>query len=176
MALVARGDEEAYGRLLRAYWEPLVRYADSLLNDEGAAEDVAQEAFLRVWLRRREWKPVGRVTSFLYRMIRNLCVDHARSTQARVLRVRRFAHDSTLGVTTPDRELELTELQRRVESAVNALPARRREVFLLTHHHSLTYREVGEIMGISAQTVANQMSSALQDLRGRLSDLAEPGA
>jgi DNA-directed RNA polymerase specialized sigma24 family protein len=65
----------------------------------------------------------------------------------------------------PARSLEAEELRNVVEREIDALSARRREVFIFAHLHDLTYRQIAEIMGISVQTVANHMSTALADLR-----------
>ena len=69
-----------------------------------------------------------------------------------------------------------SELQGLVQKAVDALPDRRREVFVLVRTHQMTYREAGQVLGIAPQTVANQMTKAMQDLRTFLAPYLETWA
>ncbi|MBI4501558.1 MAG: sigma-70 family RNA polymerase sigma factor, partial [Gemmatimonadetes bacterium] len=121
-------------------WARLVAYAGKLLGNPDGAEDVVQETFVRIWYRRADFQLSGSVRCYLYRVARNLIRDEARkgkvrATWAKTESTRRvFADD-------PHQVLEQEELTRIIEQKIQALPPRRREVFVLAHLHELTYRE-----------------------------------
>jgi RNA polymerase sigma-70 factor (ECF subfamily) len=160
-----RGSAEALDELLRGFWLPLASYAEHLVEGRtDLAEDLVQEAFVRLWERRASWREGSAPAPILYTLVRNLALNDRRnrSTRSHLLRLRPFG--ARRGVT-PERELEGRELGEAIERAVEALPARRREVFRLAWVHGLSYQEVAGVLSITPRTVANQMSSALKELR-----------
>src|SRR5687768_496446 len=126
------GDTGAFDEILGEYWDAILRYAEWLLRDGDAAYDAAQEAFIRLWLKRHQWTESGTIRAFLYRTTHNLAIDERRKDRTRQLgRVARNARAEATVVRTPAVDLEQEELRRAVEKAVAALPERRREVFIL---------------------------------------------
>ena len=161
------GDASALDSLLEQYWIPLVTYAVRLLGSWDVAEDVAQETFVRIWERREEWKLEGSVRALLYRITRNLALDERKRRDRRAAWINHRRREASR-VAIPSEHLQGTELEAAFERAVAALPERRREVFRLARLHGLSYKQIGEVMGIASQTVANQLSAALADLRDAL--------
>lgn len=160
------GDEAALGDLLDRYWKRLVRYAAGFVGDLESAEDLVQDAFVRVWRNRLNWETRGSASSYLYRIVRNLALqENEKRVVRRRFRVFEMAPDSPL---TPEEEFESTRRKLRLQAAVASLPPRRREILILFRFHDLPYSRIAEIMGISVHTVANQMTSALGDLRKAL--------
>jgi RNA polymerase sigma-70 factor (ECF subfamily) len=157
-------DADALDALLRRFWRPLVAYASRLLDDTEAAEDVVQRAFVRLW-EHGHAIPVGdEVRPFLYRIVRNLASNEWRRRQTR----RSWLDgESTLQPhhVMPSRDVEEGELAAALTAAVERLPARRREVFVLSRYHALTNAQIAEVLAIAPQTVANQLVSALRELR-----------
>jgi RNA polymerase sigma-70 factor (ECF subfamily) len=176
MRQIRAGDESALEALLGAYWTHLVGYVERLLSGTDAAEDVVQEAFIRLWQNRAVWEERGSVQAYLYRAARNLALNEQRRRKALARwadRLRR--HPMAQPSTPPDEVFDGHELEQAVERALAALPERRREVFVLVRHHGMTYQHTADVMGISPQTVANQMSAALAELRRALAPYtAEP--
>ncbi len=165
MAAIRNGSESALGRLMDLCWPELVRYAARQVGEVELARDIAQEAFIQIWERRRAWKPRGSARAYLYRIVRNLVIDEKRKQGVR----RRWVTSQELSPpsrpSTPADELDATILGEVFETAVASLPDRRREVFELVFMRGLSHGEAAGAMGISAQTVANQMSSALRTVR-----------
>lgn len=161
---LADGDAAALSELLDLFWAPLVRYAIRVLGTQDAAEDVVQEAFIRLWETREQLDAGKSVRGFLYRIVHNRTVDE--------LRRRRLRGDRSIrlraALPTPPTPAELTQagqLEAAAAHAIEALADRRREVFVLAHLHGLSYREISEALGISPRTVANHMTLALRELR-----------
>lgn len=168
MRRIHAGDASALDELLQRYWTPLVAYAARLLSDADAAEDVVQDVMLRVWSRREEWTPSGRLQGFLYQITRNLALNERERRQVRRKWKESEGRDSFPANPPGLDPAERAELRQVLDGAVEDLPPKRREVFVLARYHGHSYREIAEIMGTSAQTVANQMSAALDQLRDEL--------
>lgn len=172
---VLAGDEAALGRLLALCWDSVVSYAASITGGTDSAEDIAQDTFCRIWSGRSDFRARGEASvGLIYRIARNLALNHHRAgtRRERHLSIYRETHDQT-----PDLDpgwAERIELRTAVEAAVAALPARRREVFTLARFHGLSHAEIAETMDISPQTVANQMSAALDTLRRTLGRFLPP--
>lgn len=158
------GDPAILDLLLDRFWTPLITYTASLLQSWDDAEDVVQETFVRLWERREEWGVRGSLRALLFQIARNLALDETRRRH-RHLELLKGRDVLPRRGTTPAAEFEGSLLQTAYEAAVAALPERRREVFLLSRHHGLSYQQVAVVMEISPQTVANQMSAALAELR-----------
>ncbi|MEP6730616.1 MAG: sigma-70 family RNA polymerase sigma factor [bacterium] len=167
-----RGDESALDALLVRFWAPLVAYAERLADTRDAAEDIAQRTFYRMWERRAHWRPTGSLRGLLYRVAHNLAVSERRAGHAHERAARAHA-DRIPQVRTPLDTVEELQLRARLDRAIQALPVRRRQVFVLRCLHDLSYKEIADIMGTSTQTVANQLSHALTTLRVALVELPE---
>jgi RNA polymerase sigma-19 factor, ECF subfamily len=163
------GDTGALEKVLQRHWSNLVAYASSIVANRDAAEDVVQEAFVRLWERRLSWAPTAPVRPLLYRMTRNLALNERRRTDVRTRFAMRFGNpEDPLRADGPGYHLESIELRMAVTQAMNALPPRRREVFILARFHDMSYREIADQLGISIQTVANQVSAAMSQLERAL--------
>ncbi len=160
--------------LLRQYWRSLVAYATRLLRDDAAAEEVVQRAFVRLWERDHQLPGGEEVRPFLYHMVRNLAANEWRraASQSRWMEaVQR--EGAPVNAPGADTLYETEELAAKIEAAIETLPERRREVFVLSRYHGLTNAQIAEVLGISPQTVANQLVSALRTLRECLRESAE---
>ena len=174
MEEIRAGSRGAFRSLFNRYWAPLLKYATGIVGPD-AAEDAVQEAFVRIWKHRDVWTSRGSAGGYLYRITRNAALDARR----RARNVPNAARDLPLHVLpasppTPHDDFVSRRLQAEVAAAVGSLPERRREVFVLARVHGLSHAEIAESMEISAQTVANHMSAALQELREKLSGLLPP--
>jgi len=162
---IRSGDQAALATLLDRYWKPVVRYVAGFVGGVDAAEDAAQEAFVRLWERRGSLKASGSVRGLLFRMARNAALDEVRR---RMARDRADSHAPEVPASNPGENLENAELSSIIAAAVNALPERRRDVFLLVRHHGLSHKEVAQVLELAPQTVANHLTMALADLRTAL--------
>lgn len=167
---LGHGDESALKRLLWLYREDIVRYTLNIVQTQDQAEDVAQEVFIRVWTNRERWQHMHTIRPVLYRIARNLALNEARRVNTFQRWVRRLRTGASAGDPSfgPFQHAVSAELDAAVRRAVDALPKRRREIFVLVRFHRMSHREAGEVLGISPQAVANQMSRALSDLHAAL--------
>lgn len=160
--------------LLRRRWRPLVAYVAEILGGRDEAEDIAQEAFIRLWSHAEARRSTDAAVAFLYRVAHNLALNERRRRRVR-FRWREAESREEPITARPDEATELHDLQLAVAGALADLTQRRREVFLLVRQHGLTHRQVSEALGIAPQTVSNHMASALEQLRVALAPfLGEP--
>ncbi len=174
---VKAGNEDALQALLHRHWTNLVRYALRFVDAQDQAEDIVQEAFVRLWSERADWRREDSFRPVLYQITRNLALNEKRRQATFLEWARRNSWANTDRRPAPHRRMQQAELQAAVQKALDALPERRREIFLLVRTHQMTYREAGRILNISPQTVANQISKAMHDLREALEpflDAADP--
>lgn len=176
---MAVGDASALDHLLTRYWSQMISYAGGIVQSWDLAQDVTQEAFVRLWERRELWSGGGSVQALLYRIVRNLALDTRKARAREEERMHRLGSEVT-SVPTPLEVAASVEFERAFRSALDSLSTRRREVYELVRVEGLSYREVSEIMEIAPQTVANHLSAAMAFLRERLSahlvqDDPEPG-
>lgn len=162
------GDLAALETLVSRYRPSLVAYATRLLDGSEMADDIVQEVFLRLWTHRVEWSSTSCLRPLLFRITRNLALNEKRRVRVRLRGAARILREETRGSPSPAEETEEGELRSRIDAAIASLPRRRREVFVLARFQNLTFAQIAAVLGISPQTVANQMSAALAHLRREL--------
>lgn len=167
---IRSGDSEALGRLLKETWAPLVLYLHSILDSVEAAEDAAQESYVRLWEHRDRWTS-GSARPVIFRIGRNVALDLRRRAEVRRRWMRNHRRDTVPSPPTPEDGYTANELHRQFREALESLPPRRREVFELIRLRGLSHRDVAQVLDISYQTVANHLRLAMQDLRRLLSDV-----
>ncbi len=175
---VRNGDRAAFNELYGLYWVPLVNYAGLIVGD-GCAEDVVQEVFVRVWLGRDKLRGDGSLRSYLLRAVYRASLNVLRANSYAVTyrsRVAQQIEESCYACYDPDqseviRALYSRQLAEELESVVEQLPPKCREVFRMSHYEGLSNREIGMRLGISVSTVENHINNALRFLRSRLGHL-----
>ena len=185
MVRYQRGDRTAFALLVRRHQTALYNFAFRQLRVQSAAEDVVQEAFVRVVQNAADFKHEARFTTWVYTITRNLCIDQMRKRALRKhasLDETRGGEDGegpTLGEQTADsrasveREATGSEIKDRIVKAVDLLPDDQREVFLMREVAHLPFKEIAEITGVPENTVKSRMRYALERLQAALSDYEE---
>jgi len=180
-----RGDKAAFAALVRRHQTPLYNFSLRHLRVQSAAEDVVQDAFVRVVQNAGEFKHEARFTTWLYTIARNLCIDQMRKRALRrhasldEARSGSEGDGPTLGEQTADsrasveREATGTELKERIAKAVENLPDEQREVFLMREVSNLPFKEIAEVVGVPENTVKSRMRYALERLQQALCEYEE---
>jgi RNA polymerase sigma-70 factor (ECF subfamily) len=171
MLKVQQGETGLLDLLVRRYERPLYGFAARVLGNRTAAEDAFQESFLRVLRKRASYKRGAPFRPWLYQICLNACRDALRKSSRRPeaeLPERLALADPAPGPETLSQQAMLAE---RVRQAVESLPQKHREVFLLQYYQNLQYPEISEILGIPVGTVKSRMFHASQKLSQHLQDL-----
>lgn len=171
---IRRGDRDAFELLFRAYYDRLCTFAEGYIHSFSEAEEVVEDVLLTLWQKRAEWKLRGSIKSYLYGAVRNRALDHLKHRRV-VERVhKRVRQDQTVpgmgeAPPAPDERLETAKLQAALQDAIESLPERCRQTHLLRWRDGLSHTEIADAMGVSINTVDNQLKRALKLLRERLS-------
>jgi len=174
-------DAAAFAKLVARWEQPIQRLCVRMTGDLHRAEDLTQMAFTRVFTRRTEWEPVGKFSTFLWRVALNLCHDETRRIQRRgefsleALEESDRAGEARFVAAEPAPDAHAVSLERgeSVRSALTELAPQYREVVVLRHYEGLKFREIGEVLGIPEGTVKSRMAEALGQLNRRLNHLNE---
>lgn len=171
VARVGSGDPAAVRALVARKLPRLLSLAGRMLGDPGEAEDVAQEAFLRVWKQAPRWRPgLARFDTWLHRVTLNLCYDRLRRRRETTYAEPPEQVDEG---PAPDRGLQALDTGRRVARALMGLPDRQREAVVLCHYQDLGNIEAATAMGISVEALESLLGRARRALRAALIDLKE---
>ena len=171
LARVADGDPASVRALVARKLPRLLSLAGRMLGDASSAEDVAQEAFLRVWKQAPRWRPgAARFDTWLYRVALNLCYDRLRRRRELSYAEPPDRADEAPG---PERGLEAADTGRRVSAALQALPDRQREAIVLCHYQELGNIEAAAIMGVSVEALESLLGRGRRTMRVVLADLRE---
>jgi RNA polymerase sigma-70 factor (ECF subfamily) len=178
---VQSGDQDAFEQLVRAHDQSVLRLAVNLLRSQEDAQDVYQEAFLRVYRNIHTFRFDCSFHTWLYRIVTNICLDHLRKKKVRkeeatvvetaegpVDRMEGF--EESAAHADPERTLQNRQLSRRIESALGDLTPRERLVFELRHYQGLRLRAIGEMLGTSEEAAKNCLFRATQKMRAVLGD------
>ncbi|MCC6214277.1 MAG: RNA polymerase sigma factor [Polyangiaceae bacterium] len=186
MVRYQRGDRHAFEELVRRHERGLYNFVVRQLGPGALAEDLTQDAFLRVVQNAGEFKHEARFSTWLYTIARNLCID-----QLRKLGHRRHAsldqptggdHDGPplverVADARPNADVERSAAMARVattiERAIDALPDDQREVFLLREVANLPFKDIAEVTGAGENTVKSRMRYALDRLQSALAEYEE---
>ena len=166
-----RGDPAAVQALVARKLPRVLTLAARMLGDSVEAEDVSQEAFLRVWRQAPRWRSGGaRFDTWLHTVTLNLCRDRLRRRRPEPLEA---AGEGALidPAPTADAALAARDREAAVAAAIAALPVRQREALVLTTWQGLSNPEAAKAMGVSVEAVESLLARARRTLRSRLADL-----
>ena len=162
MARAARGDERAFRILAERHAGATLRLARRILGSEALAEDIVQDAFLRVWTHAPRWRPQAQFRTWLYRIVVNLALNAKRRTPH--LPLEAAAHVAA-GDSAADDTLLRDERDRRLAAAIEALPARQRAAIVLTYQEGFSNAEAADVLDTSVSSVETLLVRAKRTLR-----------
>lgn len=170
MLAYGEGDTGAFEMLYCRHRGPLFRFMLRQVREHGTAEELYQDVWQRVITARQRYRPEAKFSTWLYQIAHNRLTDHWRA-----LSHRPPAPDDALERTerepdpyTPERQLSTFEERRRLQLALEELPADQRETVMLRLDQELSLEEIGQITGVGRETVKSRLRYALDKLRQRL--------
>jgi len=175
MEEVRGGSTAAFETLVRRHSKRAVNLAYRFVGDAALAEDIAQEAFLRVWRNRHRYSPTAKFTTFLYRVVANLCISQHRYHKRHPATFINPPPDETTtyfsfpgGLDNPLEKLRQQELAAAVREAIKTLPENQRLAIILLRYEGLSYDEIATVMGTTVAAVKSLLVRARQNLKERL--------
>jgi RNA polymerase sigma-70 factor (ECF subfamily) len=180
MLRVKEGDESAFDYLVQKYRRPIVNFMYRMAHNAAAAEDLAQEVFLRAYRSRSSYEASAKFTTWLYRIATNLAINHARDT-------RHERPETTVSLDEPDQETGTTldiagkslsaeeNIVRRerlmaIRQKVQALPERQRMAVVMHKYQQMDYKQIAEVLKLSESATKSLLFRAYETLREQLKD------
>jgi RNA polymerase sigma-70 factor, ECF subfamily len=178
MLQVKAGDDAAFEYLVQKYRRPMISFMFRMAHNSAAAEDLAQEVFLRVYRSRESYEASAKFSTWLYRIATNLAVNHARDT-------RHERAENTVSLDEPDEESGRTvdlpdktpgaeeEMVRRerlaaIRQRVQALPERQRLAVVMHKYQQMEYRQIADVLKLSESATKSLLFRAYETLREQL--------
>jgi RNA polymerase sigma-70 factor (ECF subfamily) len=165
------GDTESFCLCYDIYFAPLCSYASRIIRNADESEELVQDLFLEIWQNRSRLPENGSLRAYLFTAVRNDCIDHLKHRKIE----KKYADEYLLSAVSHYEniysDLIDRDIQTQLDSAMNKLPGKCREIFTMSRFSHLSYREIAEKLGISVKTVENQMGNALKTLRKELGHL-----
>lgn len=165
LKLVVAGDTGAYKVIYTHYWDRIYTTALAFTKSPELSEDVAQEVFAQIWVKRAMLKEVERFDGFLYITTRNLLLDRLRRKVFTGSLDDYFTEYFADVNGTPAQQLEFKEFDSQIQRAISQLTPQQQTVFKLSRFEGLTHEEIAKRTGLAKRTVKNHMVNAILYLR-----------
>ena len=166
---VKNGDLAAYEQIFKFHYPGISRYAASIVRDLTIGEEIAQEVLMYIWEKRHQINLNTSLKAYIYSSVKNKCINYIKLELPKLQSttdLEQISSSTSSGMTTDDTEL----LKKKIQYAIDQLPEKCRNIFVLSRYGGLTYAEIAEDLEISVKTVENQMSIALKKLKESLSE------
>jgi RNA polymerase sigma-70 factor (ECF subfamily) len=180
MLQVKAGDDAAFEYLVQKYRRPMISFMFRMAHNSAAAEDLAQEVFLRVYRSRESYEASAKFTTWLYRIATNLAVNHARDTRheraENTVSLDEPDEDSGRTVDLPDKtpgaEEEMVRRERlaAIRQRVQALPERQRLAVVMHKYQQMEYRQIADVLKLSESATKSLLFRAYETLREQLKE------
>jgi RNA polymerase sigma-70 factor (ECF subfamily) len=173
------GDEASFDELLHRYRTPVVNFIHRMVRDQAAAEDLAQEVFIRVYNARNKYTPSAKFTTWLFRICTNLALNSLRDGRRRQKEVSLDAppEEDAARLDVPSREPRIDERlmerdrARAIRRAIDRLPEKQRAAVLMHKYQEMEYAEIADALDCSESALKSLLFRAYETLRVELSSL-----
>lgn len=152
-------DEKTFKAFYVQHFSALRMYVFAKSCDHDLSEDIAQEAFIRLW-HNREKVPEYKAKSFLFTVAGNLFLDHVRHQKVKINFCNGFEFKKE--VSDPQYIIEMEEFKMKIETTIQSMPETAREVFLLSRMEKMTYNQIADALGLSVKAIEKRMQKALE--------------
>ncbi|MDR2816711.1 MAG: RNA polymerase sigma-70 factor [Proteiniphilum sp.] len=171
-------DIQAFNQLFNEYYSRFVRFAEGYVKEIPVAEDFASEAFTNYWENRERLSMETNPPAYILTIIKNKCLNHLQHQQIRQRVTEELRNHSEWALQTKISTLEACnpdflfseEIERIISTALNKLPVKTRQIFILNRFQGFSYKEVAEKMNLSLKAIEFHISKALSQLRLSLKD------
>lgn len=158
-------DREAFNLLFYMYAEKLLKFSLTFFNREEDAEEIVQEVFIKIWVKRQSIKDPASFNAYIYTIAKNMIFNSLKKNIYRTKYETYQYNNHHFFQNTTENEVMYQETRKRLEHALDQLPIKRKEVFLLSRRDGLKNREIAKKLDISIKTVETQMSLTLKYLK-----------
>jgi RNA polymerase sigma-70 factor (ECF subfamily) len=165
---VLKGDKQAFEHLVTRYQHLLYRHAVAMVLDHDAAADMVQDAFVRAYVNLRECRDHSRFRAWLFRTLRNRCLDHLKEAGRRNVRLDDVFEPQINEADTPGALVERNELRAGITRALAQLPSTLREAFVMHYVDDMPYETMSELLDVSVSALKMRTLRAREALKSAL--------
>jgi len=162
---ICQGDEQSFTEAFDRYYPGLCYYADKYIHDTDESRSLVQQVFVDLWIKRNKLIIGQSIKAYLFKSVHNSALDYLKHKRVESKYLREAP---SVPETIDENVIEEAELNARINLAIEGLPGKCREIFLLCRFEELRYSEIAERLGISVKTVEMQMGIAMKKLRLKL--------
>ncbi|WP_068841547.1 RNA polymerase sigma factor [Flavobacterium chilense] len=159
------GNEKAFRSLFDLYHQDIYGYSISILKSKEAAEENVQDVFMKVWLHRENLNPEQSFKAYIFTIARNQAFNFLNKAANDVLLKEEIFYESQQSHEYGDYSIREADCKKLRKQAIKQLPPKRKQIFKMSRKKGMTYEEISQELGISINTVRNQMSKALESMR-----------
>lgn len=157
-------DEQALSELIQHFNVKLIQLANQFLHNHQIAEEMVMDTFINIWENRHKLPEINHMNWYLHTIVKNKCLNQLRSTKTRPFVDMDDIEVQVIPECSPEDLLISAENVQRINRAINALPPKCRQIFILVKEEQLKYSQVAELLQINIKTVENQMGIALKKI------------
>lgn len=175
MARIKHGDTDALRLLIETHQHRVIGTVAKMLGDDGDAEDIAQQVFIRIWKSAVRYEPTAKFTTWLFKITRNLVFNELRRRKRHPARSLDACGEDDRPMQTadpqakgPDDALLDAEMQAAIQRSIEELPEIQRMAVILRRYDDIPYEDIGEILGLSVPAVKSVLFRARTELREKL--------
>ncbi len=161
-------DKEAFNLLFYMHAEKIFKFSLTFFNSEVEAEEIVQEVFLKIWLKRNKITDPSTFNAYIYTIAKNLIFNNLKKNVYKKKYESYYYSNPQATLNDTENEVIYEETKQRIECALDQLPKKRKQVFLLSRQEGLKNKEIAERLDISIKTVETHMSLSLKYLRNVL--------
>jgi RNA polymerase sigma-70 factor (ECF subfamily) len=170
------GDGAAFRVLVERYMKKVYAVALDMTGDHHEAEDISQDVFLKAYGSLPRFRGRAGVSTWLYRMTVNTCIDRSRKKAWKAMKPKGIKLDESIQqqiqsrnrLSQPEHEMERALLQQHIRRALDGLTERERAIFVLRHYHALPLKEIADCLNVTEGTVKSTLFRAIKRLQAML--------
>jgi len=172
---IRKGDEEMFEKVFHGYFERICCFARDYVVDREVAREIAQEAFIKLWEIRATLEDGTDIPALLFTIARNNALNHLKHViireKYRNYSERKYVESQLNLIALSDLQVDQifgSDMQKLIYQAIEDLPERCKEVFMMSRNYEMSYKEIAQQLNISERTVENHIAEALKRLRAKI--------
>ncbi len=175
IAKLKAGDRREYEKIFFEFYDVLFSLGKQYLGDKNDAEEIVQDAFLKLWEIRPKINNHSNIKNFLYTLVKNNCLNQLRNKQNAARSIQNYhylemQYNYEALAEISEGYIEFRELKDKIEQSINELPDDLQIVFKMNRFQNMRYKDIATSLNLSEKTIEARMSKALKKLRKELSD------
>ncbi|MFV0590568.1 MAG: RNA polymerase sigma factor [Draconibacterium sp.] len=168
---LAKDDDSSLEALFDYYYPRLYNFSKSFLKIEDRIDDVLQEVFVKIWQNRKKINSADSFNSFVFTITRNLLLNELRAYISNEKMKDEIRKKSTAQEYSSIAQIEYADLKEKVDTIIETLPERQKQIFILSRIEGLSHKEIAEKLNIKTKTVEYHIAKSISYLKGRLKEL-----